>query len=135
LNKLAAAVKHGKKTRADLKQFLDAQDAYTLHTPVREHFQKNSYSVPNLLDVWECDLVDVQSIGKYKNNYKYLLTFIDVFSKYLHIVPLKSKTGPTVTAAFQSIFKNPGIQNLYANVPSGCEQVTDINSATNFENS
>jgi len=33
-----------------------------------------------------------------------LLTAIDVFSKFLHVVPFKSKTGQTVTSAFQSIF-------------------------------
>jgi hypothetical protein len=59
LNKLPAAVKHGKKTRADLKQFLEAQDAYTLHKHVRKRFQRNPYSVNNFLDVRECDLVDV----------------------------------------------------------------------------
>jgi hypothetical protein len=107
LNKLAAAVKHGKKTRADLKQFLEAQDAYTLHKHVRKRFQRNAYSVTNLLDVCECDLVDVQSLGKYNDNYKYLLTVLDVFSNYLHMVPLKSKTVPTVTVAFQSILKGP----------------------------
>ena len=29
-----------------------------------------------------------------------------MFSKYLHVMPLKSKTGPSVTAAFQSILKD-----------------------------
>jgi len=37
----------------------------------------------------------------------FLLKAIDVFSKYLHIVPLKSKTGKVVTLAFLSIFKDP----------------------------
>jgi hypothetical protein len=94
------------KTRADLKQTLEAQNAYTLHKPVRKHCQRNPYTVNNLMDVWECDLVDVQSLGKY-DNYKYLPTVINVFSKYLQVVPLKSKVGPTVTTAFRSIFKDP----------------------------
>jgi len=32
---------------------------------------------------------------------------IDVFSKFLHIVPLKSKSGKDVNAAFQSVLKDP----------------------------
>jgi hypothetical protein len=32
---------------------------------------------------------------------------MDVFSKFLHIVPLLSKTGKAITTAFQSIFKDP----------------------------
>jgi len=57
--------------------------------------------------VWECDLIDVQEFRKFNDNYKFLLTVIDVFSKYLHIVPLKSKTGIVVTSAFKSILENP----------------------------
>jgi hypothetical protein len=56
-----------------------------------------------MMDVWECDLVDVQALGKYNDNFKYILSVIDVFSKFLHMVPLKSKTGTAVTAAFQSV--------------------------------
>ena len=59
------------------------------------------------MDVWECDLIDVQALGKFNENHKYLLTTIDVFSKFLHVVPLKSKMGPAVTSAFQSILKDP----------------------------
>jgi hypothetical protein len=58
------------------------------------------------MDVWELDLVDVQNLAKYNDKFKYLLTTIDVFSKLLHIVPLKSKTGPAVASAFKSIFND-----------------------------
>jgi transposase InsO family protein len=105
LNKLRAAVKHAKPGK--LKTFLEAQDAYTLHRPIRKRFPRNSYSVNNIMDVWETDLVDVQNLGKHNDNHKYLLSVIDVFSKYLHVIPIKSKTSPAVTAAFLSIFSNP----------------------------
>jgi transposase InsO family protein len=55
----------------------------------------------------EADLVDVQAFSKFNDNYKYLLTVIDVFSKFLHIVPLKSKMGTAITLAFKSILKDP----------------------------
>jgi hypothetical protein len=58
------------------------------------------------MEVWESDLLDFQNISKFNDNYKNLLTVIDVFSKFLHVVPLKSKTGQTVTSAFQSIFND-----------------------------
>ena len=89
-----------------LKAWLEKQDAYTLHRPVRKHFPRNPYTVNNVMDVWECDLVDVQAISRYNNNIKFLLTAIDVFSKFLHVVPLRSKTGRDVATAFLSIFKD-----------------------------
>jgi len=93
--------------RSDIKKWLEKQDAYTLHRPVRKRFHRNLYNVTNIDDVWECDLIDVQGLSKYKAGVRYLLTVIDVFSKFLHIVPLLSKTGKAVTTAFQSIFKGP----------------------------
>jgi len=56
------------------------------------------------MDVLECDLVGVQSLGKFNDNYKYNIYVIDVFPKFLHLVPLKSKIGLAVAAALRSIF-------------------------------
>jgi hypothetical protein len=72
---------------------------------VRKRFPRNPYTVNNVNDVWECDLVDVQGISKNNDGIKYVQTVIDVFSKFLHIVPLLTMTGKAVTTAFQSIFK------------------------------
>jgi len=42
------------KTRA----WLEEQDAFTLHRPVRKRFARNPYTVTNVGYVWECDLLD-----------------------------------------------------------------------------
>jgi transposase InsO family protein len=57
--------------------------------------------------VWELDLIDVQNLAKYNDNQRYLLSAIEVFSKFLHIFHLKSKTGQFVASAFLSIFDSP----------------------------
>jgi len=58
------------------------------------------------MDDWECDFVDVQGLSKNNDGIMYLLSAIDAFSIYLHVVTLKSKTGPSVTAGFQSVLKD-----------------------------
>ena len=95
------------KKPGGIKSWLETQDAYTLHKPLRRRFPRNLYKVNNVLEAWECDLDDVQALSKFNDNYKYLLTAIDVFSKFLHIVPIKWKMGPAVASACQSIFKDP----------------------------
>jgi len=107
LNKLLAAVITKKKNLGEIRAWLEKQDAYTLHRPVRKRFARNPYSVNNVMDVWECDLVDVRDLGKYNDKYVYILSAIHVFSKFLHLVPLRSKTGTALSSAFQSIFKDP----------------------------
>uniref|UniRef100_A0A6V7KMA4 Chromo domain-containing protein n=2 Tax=Bracon brevicornis TaxID=1563983 RepID=A0A6V7KMA4_9HYME len=41
--------------------------------------------------------------------YKYLLTVIDIFSKYAWAIPTKSKTGPEVTSAMKVVLKDSRI--------------------------
>jgi len=56
-------------------------------------------------DIWAADLVDMQSFSEYNNGVKYLLTVINIFSKYGWMRSLKRKTEEKVAAAFKSIFK------------------------------
>jgi hypothetical protein len=107
LSSLQAGLKQKARRSDALKNWLEQQDAFTTHKPVRKRFKRNQYTVSNILDIWECDSMDFQSLNKFNDNYTYLLTVIDVFSKFLHIVPLKSKTGPAVAMAFRSVLWDP----------------------------
>ena len=48
------------------------------------------------------DLADMQSLSKYNKGTKYLLCAIDLFSKYMWVVPLKNKRGISIVNAFQN---------------------------------
>ncbi|XP_048583960.1 uncharacterized protein LOC125563136 [Nematostella vectensis] len=54
---------------------------------------------------WQTDLCDMQALRSYNDGYNYLLTVIDVLSKYAWVVPLKDKTGKRLVEAFESIFE------------------------------
>ena len=56
-------------------------------------------------EIWSADLVDMSSFAKGNNGIKFLLTVIDVFSKYGWMIPLKNKTGNAVSIALKHIFK------------------------------
>ena len=89
-----------------MKPRLEQKDAYTLHKPVLKRFPRNPYTVNNLLDVFEADLIEVQSLAKRDDNHRYLLTVTDVFYKYLHIVLLKSKTSKAISEAFETVLND-----------------------------
>ena len=44
-------------------------------------------------DEWEADLVIMDSLSQQNNGYKYVLTVIDVLSKYAWVEAIKAKTG------------------------------------------
>ena len=80
------------------------QLANELHKPVRRRFEKRTVFAKHVDDIWTADLVDMSSFSRSIKGYKYLLTSIDVFSKYRWIVPLKTKTGKEVAHAFRKLF-------------------------------
>jgi hypothetical protein len=75
------------------------QLAEELHKPIRRKFVKRTVFSKQVDDIWTADLVDMQPFSKDNKGYKYLLTVIDVFSKYGRIIPLKTKTGKEVAEA------------------------------------
>jgi hypothetical protein len=109
-----------KKIPADIKAWLEKQHAYSLHRKNAKRFPRYLYSVNNTNDLLEWDLVDVQSVSKYNDGVKYLLTVIDVFSKFLHIKPLLSKTGKAVANAFKTIFNYLKYSRSVRRYPSWC---------------
>ena len=56
-------------------------------------------------EIWGCDLVEMIPFNEQNNSYKYILTVIDVYSRFAWAIPIKSKTGKDVVDAFESIFK------------------------------
>ena len=84
---------------------LEGDLGYTLHKPTRRRFRTLPVLVFAIDDQWVADLIEVGNIAKSNRGYRYLLTVVDVLSKYAWVEPVKSKTGKAVTAAFEKILK------------------------------
>ena len=56
-------------------------------------------------EILAAELIDMQAFSKYNNGIKYLLTVIDIFYKFVWIVPLKRITGQEVANAFSRILR------------------------------
>ena len=54
-------------------------------------------------ETWLADLIDKSSLSKYNNNYKFILTVIDIFTKYAWAIPLKNKSGLSITNGFKIV--------------------------------
>lgn len=89
-----------------VKNWLSYEDTYTLHKPVRIHFPRRRVIVNGIDDQHQADLVDLSHLKKDNDGYRYLLTCIDVLSKFAWVVPLKTKTGIAITEAFKIIYSN-----------------------------
>jgi len=95
-----------------IRAWLEKNDAYTLHRTVRKLSAPNPYSVPNVMDVWKCDLSDVQAYAKYNDNHRYILSVIDVFSKFLHLISVKTKSVPSAPSCFDPYLMTQNIHGV-----------------------
>lgn len=87
--------------------------AEELHKPVRKKFYRRRIWVPGVDHTWAADLVEMTAFAKENDGYRYLLTVIDVFSKYGWITPLKNKTGEVVANALRDILKQRKPKKLW----------------------
>ena len=81
------------------------QLAEELHKPITRNFRKRRVISYGVDKIWAADLVEMLQYSKWNKGIKYLLTVVDVFSKYGWIVPLKDKKTESVSLAFDCIFK------------------------------
>ncbi len=101
INKLWTSIRGAKKTQA--QKWLSNQRIYQLHKPIRKKFPRNRVIVSSIDEQWQSDLCDMQNVAKQNDGIKFLLTIIDLFSKYAWVCPLKSKSGDVVAAAFRLV--------------------------------
>ena len=62
-----------------------------LHKPKRKNFPRRKIIVNHIDEIFAADLVVMQKFAKLNKGYRYLLTCIDIFSKYSWVIPLKDK--------------------------------------------
>ena len=86
-----------------VKRYLSKQQAYSLHKPARRRFPRNKTIVGQIDKQWQADLADMQGISKENDGYRYLLTVIDIFSKFAWVIPVKDKTGKNIVTAFEEL--------------------------------
>lgn len=100
---LAAAAKVPlRRTREWLRQ----QPTYTLHRRALRRYKTRKYYVNNIDDQWQMDLADMVQIKRHNDGYRFILTCIDILSRFAWARPLKTKTGREVAAAIEDIFQS-----------------------------
>lgn len=93
-------------TKNDVVQFLQNQSSYTLHKITPKKFSRRKILAPKPGIIASCDLADMTQLSKYNGGYKYILIFIDVFSRFAQAVPVKQKEGKTIASALRTILES-----------------------------
>ena len=62
-----------------------------LHRPMIRNFKKRKLLSSLINNIWGIDLANMQLISKSNEGFRFLLCFIDTFSIYAWVIPLKNK--------------------------------------------
>ena len=84
-----------------------------LHKPKRKNYPRCRIIVNHIDEIFAADLVEMQKFAKLNKGYRYLLTCIDIFSKYAFVIPLKDEKGINVKNALEKIFKERKCKFLF----------------------
>lgn len=84
--------------------------AQELHAPARRRYPRRRVVIKGFNDLFQADLVDMNNYPD--KGFKYILTVIDCYSKYLWAVPVKTKNGSDVTAAMTGVLRERAPKNL-----------------------
>ena len=76
-----------------------------LHAPARRNFPRRRVIVRGYDDLWQADVVEMRPYSGFNRGHHYILTVIDVLSKYAWAVPLKSKGGSETANAIAEIVR------------------------------
>lgn len=101
----AARLESAEITLSQVKNWLSQELTYTLHKQPRWRFPRAQCLVSAVDEQWQADLADMQTLSRSNSGYKYILTVIDMFSKYAFAVPIKNKYGKTLCEVFKNIFE------------------------------
>ena len=120
-NLFRAVKKDGKHeiSRDTLKEFLKTQETYGVHRKSINKFTRPKVVTSGLGIQADVDLMDMSSLSDFNDNYKYVLVYIDVFSKFVKTVPLRTKTGLEVKEAFRKLAKDGGLCQIIRSDPGG----------------
>lgn len=115
-------------SKRDVEYFLKNLETHQLHLgrPRQKNILPVTANRPR--ERYEVDLVDLSNLSVSNRNIKWLLTCIDVYSKFAFVKPLTNKRTETVTRAFNEIYEQYPCQIVQSdNGPEffGLDQIVD----------
>ena len=108
VDKLYRAVrKEGKFVlgRAKIRNWLLKQEDYSVHREERPKFKRRRVIAPYVDYQWDVDTANMDYYKKLNDGYAYFLLAVDILSKFVWTVALRTKTGKEMVRALTQIFE------------------------------
>ncbi|CAB3994841.1 uncharacterized transposon-derived [Paramuricea clavata] len=92
-------------TRKNVKEWLETQNTYIVHKPIQTHFKTQRTYVDGLAQQIQMDLVDMQEFSHANQGNRWILTVIEILSRYAFAVPAYRKGTKDMVPAVEQVLK------------------------------
>ena len=103
-----------KMPKAKIDTFLQQKDAHTKYRQIQRKFPRLKVIAYEINEIWSIDVAYVDKLAKYNNGVKYLLVAVDVLSRFLRVVPMRSKSAPDAAKAFEKMIEKVQPQKVWS---------------------
>ena len=124
IKSLYDAVKNKNISYNEVKDFIHNQEAYQIFKTQKRIKHFFPITAKYKFEILQIDLVDMSDISDTNEGYKYLLFIIDVFSRFLFVIPIKNKKAETVTNEIKEVVHKT--QPNVLNTDLGSEFISNI---------
>ena len=90
-------------SRKNVKEWLQTQNTYIIHKPSRKHYKTQRTYVDGLAQQIQMDLVDMSKFSHGNKGNRWILTVIEVLSRYAFAIPVWRKNTESMTKAVESV--------------------------------
>lgn len=88
-----------------------------LHRPARKNFERRHTQMRGIGDTYQIDLVEMIPYAPQNRHYKYILTVIDIFSKFGWAYPVKNKTSVCIVDEMKKLFNSGHVpRNIHSDM-------------------
>jgi hypothetical protein len=116
---------HYNLTYKQVSTWLKQQESYVRHQPPPKVYPHQKILMSSMDEQWDADLLVMDQFTRKNSGYKYLAVFIDIFSRYIWVEPMKTKTGNEMVQVLGRIFKK-GRKPLSMRTDRGTEYTNNI---------
>lgn len=113
-------------SQKDVEDWLATQPVYVRHKQTRTRFKRRKVLSRGPFYQFQADLMFMLPFAKYNDGMKYLLVVIDCFTRYLSVVPMKTKTAVDTLKALKKAFKEMGGNPIKFQTDGGTEFFNEL---------
>ena len=91
-----------------VNRFLASKPSYTTYKNRRSKFLRLQVKARFINDIWCMDLAEVDKISSWISNTKVLSVYVDVFSRFVRVQPMRNENAETTRAIFKRMCPDRG---------------------------